>query len=331
LKSLAEDPGVAAGEVGHLGPPLIEQTVERVTQPLPPFLQNLNAVVPVADFGRDYTRRTRLRAHNKRHYRVGSAMYLTTILEAKRAAVQLMHPADDGLAARLPSARRPRDFGTALQKGGVSLIAEVKPKSPSHGTFERAAQPVRLALEYQTAGASAISVLADHEFFGGGPELVERVANDATVTCPILYKDFIVDPRQVLEARTCGADAVLLIARAVEVSILEQLVAYTHELGMEALVETFDLADIAAAVRAGARVIGINNRDLETFQVDLCRSIRLAAEIPSEVLKVSESGIRTRQDVLRLEDAGFDAILVGESLLVSPDPSRSIAELIEAA
>lgn len=258
-------------------------------------------------------------------------MYLAKILEAKRAAVQQMRASDDEWAARLRGARPPRGFAAALKQPGMSLIAEVKPRSPSHGSFERAAEPVRLAHQYQMAGARAVSVLADHEFFGGGPELVARVANDPAITAPILYKDFVVDPRQVSEARACGADAVLLIARAVDADMLDTLVAFAHDLGMDALVEAFDEGDIAAAARVGARVIGINNRDLETFQVDLRRSIRLARETPPGVVTVSESGVRTRDDVLRLEEAGFDAVLVGESLLVSADPGRCVAELLGAA
>jgi indole-3-glycerol phosphate synthase len=151
-------------------------------------------------------------------------MYLEKILESKRLTVGELANGAAERQTRIRHARPPRNFAGALSRPGMSLIAEIKPRSPSCGAFGRAAEPLNLAIEYQASGASAVSVLADREFFGGGPELVERVANHRCIGIPILYKDFVIDPQQVLEARACGADAVLLIARAVEPELLRELV-----------------------------------------------------------------------------------------------------------
>jgi indole-3-glycerol phosphate synthase len=251
--------------------------------------------------------------------------FLDDILKVKRAEVSSMAPMD---FERLMGARAPRSFIGALRTPPISIIAEIKPKSPSHGSFHHAKDPISLALRYQKAGASAISVLADRQFFNGSPELVKQVANNPCLHLPVLYKDFIIDHRQIYEARLCGADAVLLIARAIGRDLLQEFIRFTHALKMQALVETFDEEDVASALSAGSSIIGINNRDLQTFAVDLHRSMRLAQKIFGNIFKVSESGISSRADVLQVERAGFHAILAGEALLDSHDPGDKLMELL---
>lgn len=258
-------------------------------------------------------------------------MMLDSILEFKQKEVRAAAGSASSRLERVARARPPRDFAAALRGRPVSVIAEIKPKSPSRGRFKQAADAVNLALRYQEHGAAALSVLADREFFGGGPELVELVGNEPRVSLPILYKEFVVDAGQIYEARACGADAVLLIARAVGRRQLRDFVALAHELGMGALVETFDEDDVADAAAAGARLVGVNNRDLRTFEVDLGRSERLARLIPDGAIKVSESGISSRADVERVERWGFDAILVGEALLTAPDAGARLEELLGRA
>ena len=251
--------------------------------------------------------------------------FLDDILKTKRSEVSSMTCLN---LEEFQSARTPRDFMGALRNPPISIIAEIKPKSPSHGSFSHAGNAIALALRYQDAGASAISVLADRKFFGGSPELVEKVANDPRLHLPVLYKDFILDRRQIYDARSRGADAVLLIARAIDRGLLQDFICLTHELKMQAVVEVFDEDDIASALSAGAHIIGVNNRDLRTFAVDLHRSIRLAQLIPDNIIKVSESGLSCRSDVLRVDQAGFDAMLIGESLLASQDPGDKLQELL---
>jgi indole-3-glycerol phosphate synthase len=184
-----------------------------------------------------------------------------------------------------------------------------------------------MARTYAGAGASAISVLADSPFFGGSPELVAAVAADERVTVPVLYKDFLVDVRQVELARDCGADAVLVIVRAVDDPLLKDILVAADELGLDALVETFTADEVDRALAAGASVVGVNNRDLRTFTVDLENSARLRTQIPAGVLTVSESGLRNRGDIERIAGHGFHAALIGESLLTSADPAEQLRAL----
>jgi indole-3-glycerol phosphate synthase len=256
---------------------------------------------------------------------------LDEIIEFKRAEVRSMAESGGARLVRVAEARAPRDFIAALREGPISVIAEIKPKSPSRGSFVQAADAAALALRYQSGGAVALSVLADHHYFGGGPELVRLIANDQRVVLPVLYKEFVVDAQQIYEARACGADAVLLIARALTRGQLRDFVGLTADLGMAALVETFDEEDVSAALEAGARVVGVNNRDLRTFEVDLGRSTRLSSLMPGGVVKVSESGITSRVNVMWLEQSGYDAILVGEALLTVPDPGAKLSELLGRA
>lgn len=233
---------------------------------------------------------------------------------------------------KLAHARSVRDFFDAMKQPGISLIAEVKRKSPSKGELRQDYDALSLARTYSQHGARAISVLADEAFFGGGAHIVERIANDAQVHLPVMYKEFVIDPYQVFEARSVGADAVLLIVRAVAPAMLPQLIETAHQLGMQALVECFTVEEAKLAVDSGARIVGVNNRDLQSFEVDLERSEKIRAVLPSTTLTVSESGLTSRADALQAEQLGFDAMLVGEAILKADNVAlqvRSFAGLHE--
>ena len=220
----------------------------------------------------------------------------------------------------------PRRFRDALmQPGRVSLIAEVKRMSPSAGVIREEFDAAQMAGAYARGGARCISVLTDRQFFGGSLEDMSRVRS--AVELPVLRKDFILDEMQLLEARAWGADCVLLIVAALQGQMLASLLQKCRRLGMDALVEIHDESELAAALKAGADLVGVNNRDLRTFQVDLSVSQRLARLIPDGVAKVSESGIRGREDVERAMSWGYDAILVGELLMRQEDPAAAAREL----
>jgi indole-3-glycerol phosphate synthase len=230
------------------------------------------------------------------------------------------------LEKRLGKLSGPRDFSRSLEAGDcVSVIAEVKKASPSAGVIRKDFDPARLGACYREGGASAISVLTDEKYFEGRLEYL-RVVSEAS-GLPVLRKDFIVDPWQVYEARVAGADAILLIVAALEPVELASLLALARELGMAALVETHDRDELRIARDAGARVIGINNRNLGTFDVDLATTERLAGLAPEGCVLVSESGIHSREDVERVAAAGADAVLVGTSIVGSGDPIEKLAEL----
>lgn len=220
-------------------------------------------------------------------------------------------------------------FGNALRRSDVAVIAEVKPASPTKGALLPVDRAPAMARTYDKAGASAVSVLADSAYFGGSPELVASIAADPAVTVPVLYKDFVVDERQVHLAWSAGADAVLLIVRYMEDDQLRHLLQTAHGLGLDALVETFTERDIDRALAAGADIIGINNRDLQTFRVDLENSAKLRSLLPADVLSVSESGIGGREDLMRLAGHGFDACLIGETLLTAADPGQALRDLLD--
>lgn len=186
--------------------------------------------------------------------------------------------------------------------------------------------PVAIAQVYQQHGAACISVLTDRPYFQGSLEYLRHIRR--AVELPLLRKDFIVDPYQVLEARAAGADAILLIAECLDDSALRELYALVLELGMTPLVELFDAENLPRVVDLGARLIGINNRNLRTFEVDLNHALRLRRRIPEDRLVVAESGIRTREDALRLESEGIRAMLVGEALMASPDVGAAVARLL---
>jgi indole-3-glycerol phosphate synthase len=208
----------------------------------------------------------------------------------------------------------------------MSLIAEVKRRSPSKGSLAEDVDPVARAVTYQRGGAAVISVLADEKYFGGSLDDLRAVRG--VVDIPVLCKDFILTPYQVYEARAAGADLILLIVAALQDAELRDLHGLSLSLGMTPLVEVHDQHDLARAVAAGASLIGINNRDLSDFSVDLVTTEYLAPLVPEDAILVSESGFVTRGDVERVERAGARAVLVGETLMRSDDPAGTIRELM---
>ena len=221
----------------------------------------------------------------------------------------------------------PRSLGQALRSAkGMACIAEFKRRSPSKGFIQRDADVSVVLPVYESAGAAAASVLTDTPFFGGSIEDLRRAR--AVTQLPILRKDFIIDPYQVAEARAAGADAVLLIVAALRDQDLRELLAEIHHWGMEALVETHDRDEVERAVAAGARIVGVNHRDLRTFEMNMDLAVDMRSIIPADRLVVAESGIRSAGDVRRLRAAGIDAVLVGETLMVAPDPALALRELL---
>jgi indole-3-glycerol phosphate synthase len=241
---------------------------------------------------------------------------LDTIVAEKKREVSLLPRGRVTVAdlQRVPASRR--DFFAALQakgRGPLALIAEVKKASPSAGIICADFDPVRIAREYEAAGAACLSVLTDEKFFQGSADHLRRIR--AAVRLPLLRKDFIIDERQILEAVEMGADAILLIVRILDDEALRHLHGLAAGAGLGALVEVHNEAELDRALAIGARLIGVNNRDLDTLTVDLGTTERLAAKIAKDKLLVAESGLHTRADVARAERAGARAILVGESLL----------------
>jgi indole-3-glycerol phosphate synthase len=231
------------------------------------------------------------------------------------------------LERRLPDAPPMRGFRSALQRpGSVGVIAEVKKASPSAGVLRADFDPVAIAQTYERHGAACISVLTDAPFFQGS--LDHLAAIRAAVGLPLLRKDFILDRYQLLEARLAGADAVLFIAEILDDRTLPLLLRQAGELGLESLVELYAPENLPRVLRSGARLIGVNNRDLRTFTTRLEHTLELAGRLPPDCCLVSESGIRTRQDVLRLQTAGVHAILVGESLMRATDAGAALEELL---
>ncbi|MGA2589810.1 MAG: indole-3-glycerol phosphate synthase TrpC [Bryobacteraceae bacterium] len=220
-----------------------------------------------------------------------------------------------------------RDFQQALVARTPAIIAEIKKASPSKGLLALDFDPVLLARQYVAGGAAALSVLTDEAFFRGS--LADLRAARGACGLPVLRKDFTLDESHVLEAAASGADAILLIAAILETTQIHSLRELAVRYSMAALVEVHDERELAKALDAGAEIIGVNNRDLTTFQVTLETSLRLAPRIPSHVLKVSESGIRSAQDIARLREAGYRAFLVGEHLMTSRDPAQALRELIK--
>ena len=262
-----------------------------------------------------------------------NASFLDQILARKRAEVEQRRAAvpDRELEARAAAAPPPRPFEAALSaRGGpIRIIAEVKRASPSVGAIDAGLDAAAQARRYAAAGAAAISVLTDGPGFGGSLDDLRAVR--AAVQVPILRKDFVLDRYQLLEARAAGADAALLIVAALPPDALRRLLAGCGELGLAALVEVHDAAEAESAVRAGARLVGVNNRDLRTFAVDLATSERILPALPAAVKGVAESGVRTADDARRLRRAGAANLLVGEALVRAPDPARLLAELAGAA
>jgi indole-3-glycerol phosphate synthase len=260
------------------------------------------------------------------------ATYLDRILRAhrERAAADprplaaLVACAEE--AATLAPAR---GFGDALRaaraRGELAVIAEVKRRSPSKGPLRPDLDPEALARAYEEGGAAAVSVLTDHEFFGGSPADLAAVRD--AISLPVLRKDFTVAPLDVCDARTMGADCVLLIVAALAQDELRELHALATQVGLDALVEVHDEPELERALEAGATIVGVNQRDLVTFEVDQRRAVRMAPRIPDGVVKVAESGVRGADDARALHDAGYHAVLVGEGLVTAPDPAAAVKEL----
>ena len=219
-----------------------------------------------------------------------------------------------------------RDFAAALSREGLNVIAELKKASPSLGVIREEYSPGALAAQLQQAGAAALSVLTEEDFFSGSLADLKEVRKVAEI--PVLRKDFIVDPWQVWEARAAGADSFLLIAAVLSDADLIELLQLARSLKMEPLVEVHSREELDRVLRAGARVVGVNNRDLRDFQVRLETSLELIEAIPENCVSVSESGLRAHDDLVRLRSAGFDAFLIGEHLMKSPDPSASLRNFL---
>jgi indole-3-glycerol phosphate synthase len=271
---------------------------------------------------------------------------LDTIVEEKKREVAKLPPrliAAGDLRDALLERGEQRDFLAALRKsrrGDIALIAEVKKASPSAGVICPDFDPVRIAKEYEAGGASCLSVLTDEKFFQGALDHLRQIR--AAVKLPLLRKDFIIDERQILETIEWGADAILLIVAILDDAQLERFHAFAAEAGLAALVEVHDETELARAMKIGASLIGVNNRNLKNFKVDLATTERLAAKLNSSAgvppgpnrrdacatLLVAESGIHTRADVERLKRCGADAILVGESLMRGGDIQSKVRELI---
>jgi indole-3-glycerol phosphate synthase len=245
------------------------------------------------------------------------------ITEMRREREPLAAVEKRAAAASPDGARFERELG---QAGRVNVIAECKRRSPSKGVLAADYDPVRIAMQYEAGGAAAISVLTEPTFFDGALEHLAAVR--AAVTRPLIRKDFIVDDYQLFEARAAGADAVLLIVAALEQAELERLQRRAWELGLAALVEVHDEDELTRAVDAGARVIGVNNRNLHTLAVDVDGSYRLAGKIPRDVVGVSESGLKSREELERLAAAGYRAFLIGERFMTDPDPAAAIRLLL---
>ncbi len=244
-------------------------------------------------------------------------------LAERQAAVPL-----DQVKARARTRPEASDAMRALRRPGVAVIAEVKRRSPSKGELAPIADPAALAREYEAGGACIISVLTEERRFGGS--LDDFVAVRAAVDVPLLRKDFVVSAYQIWEARAYCADVVLLIVAALEQNALVSLVERTESLGMTALVEVHDEEEVDRALDAGARVIGVNARNLKTLEVDRSTFSRLASRIPDGIVTVAESGIRGPHDLLAYAAAGADAVLVGETLVTGGNPRQAVADLVTA-
>jgi indole-3-glycerol phosphate synthase len=236
----------------------------------------------------------------------------------------------DVLKARMQVQPAPCCFAEALtlDRGSrVAIIAEVKKASPSKGVIREQFDPVAIARDYEEHGAAAISVLTEIQFFQGSPEYLSAIKKHAAI--PVLRKDFLFDVYQIYEARALGADALLLIAAILEKKKLRELLHLTRELGMESLVEVHNREELYMVLETGAHIIGINNRNLNTFKTDIATTVELIQDIPDDRIVVSESGIASQDDIRMLSNAGVDAFLIGEVLMRQKSPGAKLAELIQ--
>jgi indole-3-glycerol phosphate synthase len=252
--------------------------------------------------------------------------YLADILASHRAQASDDRRDPDELAAQAADLPPTRDFAAALRGPGLACIAEVKRRSPSKGDLDPGLVPERVAQEYVAGGAACLSVLTDQQFFGGSVEDLQAARH--AVGLPVLRKDFTVADVDVVDARLMGADAVLLIAAALSDEELGRFHKRADALGLAVLVEVHDEAELERALGVGARLVGVNQRDLRTFAVDHERARAMAARIPSGVVAVAESGIRDGDDARRLAEAGYEAILVGETLVKAGDRAQALQALI---
>ena len=255
------------------------------------------------------------------------ATYLDAILQAHRSAAQTDTRNLEQLIEQARSMPPTRGFAAALRGSSeLAVIAEVKRRSPSKGDLAPSLDPASLARSYQAGGASCLSVLTDQDYFGGSPE--DLAAASSAVSLPVLRKDFTVSAHDVCDARLMGADCVLLIAAALDDAELTDFSELATELGLDALIEIHDEAELDRAVACtSAELVGVNQRDLETFMVDQARAVRMAGIMPADTLRIAESGVRGQQDALALAAAGYHAVLVGEHLVRSADPAAALSEL----
>jgi len=250
---------------------------------------------------------------------------LDAILNATRATLPALHVRRAELEQAVADATAPPSFSTALRGEQVALIAEVKRRSPSAGAINESLDPVSLARAYATGGASAISVLTDEAFFGGSMSDLRSVLY--AVRTPVLRKDFILDESQLLEARAAGAAAALLIVRALDQRTLVRLHGFALSIGLTPLVETHNADEIARAVDAGAIVVGVNARDLDTFRIDTVSAWELLRTVPGHIVAVAESGMASVADVTAAAEFGADAVLIGSALARAADPAGAAREL----
>ena len=258
--------------------------------------------------------------------------YLDTIVAAHRASAAAdrrdAHELVDRALELPPTRGFTENLGYGDEEDGLAVISEIKRRSPSKGDLDPDLDPAVVAADYQAGGASALSVLTDREFFGGSPDDLHAAREACDL--PVLRKDFTVSSNDIADARLMGADAVLLIVAALTPEELRAFVALAGRLGLDALVEVHDEDELARALAAQATLIGVNQRDLRTFEVDHERALRMASQFPEGVTSVAESGIRGPEDAARLSDAGFDAVLVGETLVRSADRRSAVASLLGA-
>ncbi len=253
---------------------------------------------------------------------------LDRILDARRASVDHRKKVlpETALKYGAKAATPLRDFAAALSREGINILAELKPASPSRGVLRDPFDAVALARALEASGAAALSILTEEEFFRGSLKNLREARK--TISLPVLRKDFIFDPWQVWETRANDADSFLLIVATLGDATLRELIALGRELGMEPLVEVHTAGELDRALAADARILGVNNRDLKTLTVRAETSFELIGQIPDHCIAVSESGLRTHDDLVRLRSAGFDAFLVGEHLMLAPDPAAALANLL---
>ena len=250
---------------------------------------------------------------------------LARIVDHKRATLARVSAGRADLERRAADRPAGRDFRAALVASPPAIIAEIKQASPSKGVFTDQFHPASIAKVYAAGGAAALSILTDEEFFKG--KLADLEAARSAVAIPVLRKDFTIDEFHIIEAAAHGADAILLIAAILDVQQMRVFRELAAQYGMAALTEVHNVSELDAALDSGADMVGVNNRNLHTFEVTLDTSLRLAEKMPAAVVKIAESGIHSRSDVQRLQAAGFHAFLVGEHLMKSADPAAALREL----